>query len=199
MPSFLKYFLLLLMPVSIAAQDKNEELVAWDPSSKLTWADYKAKPDPSSDAAATTTTYLGIEYNMKRDGFTYKISCRFSRNRSWGLHRTDYILSHEQGHFDIAEIFARKLHKELAEYNFNKRTYPDDLKKIYDRVMREKEAMQDLYDGETNHSINRKKQAEWLLKIEELLMEYEDYSDYYDSYTISVLPPSRGTASVSPK
>ncbi|HEX6193538.1 MAG TPA: DUF922 domain-containing protein [Chitinophagaceae bacterium] len=179
MPPFLKYLLILLVPLTARSQDKNEELVAWNASSKLTWADYKALPDPRSDAAATTTTYLGIEYNINRDGFSYKIQCRFSKNRSWGLHRTEYILSHEQGHFDIAEIFARKLHKSLSEYNFNKKTYQQDLKAIYEKLMQEKEAMQDQYDRETNHSINRSMQAAWLSKISEMLALYQDYSAYY--------------------
>ena len=179
MPPFLKYLLILLVPLSTFGQDKNEELVAWNAKSKLTWADYKASPDPRSDAAATTTTYLGIEYNINRDGFSYKIQCRFSKNRSWGLHRTEYILSHEQGHFDIAEIFARKLHKSLSEYNFNKKTFQQDLKAIYENLMQEKEAMQEQYDRETNHSINKSAQAAWLSKINDLLTLYQDYSAYY--------------------
>ena len=38
--------------------------------------------------------------------------------------------------------------------------------------------MQNQYDRETNHSINRKKQAEWLVYIDELLEEYADYATY---------------------
>ena len=167
-----------MLPLSAFGQDKQEELIQWNPAYKLTWADYKGKADPSSDAAATTTTYLGIEYNIHQNRFTYKIQCRFSRNKSWGIHRTEYILGHEQGHFDIAEIFARKLHKEMSEYRFNARTYQQDLKNIYDRLMQAKEDMQNQYDRETNHSINRKKQAEWLVYIDELLEKYADYATY---------------------
>ena len=186
MPSFLKYLAILCLPLTAAGQDKSEELVQWDPVNKLTWADYKAKPDRSSDAAATTTTYLGIEYNINRQGFSYKIQCRFSKNRSWGLHKTAYILSHEQGHFDIAEIFARKLHKSMSEYKFDKKTYQQDLKRLYENLMKEKEDMQNQYDQETNHSINKTRQAEWLNKIEGLLLEYSAYAGYFNSYTISI-------------
>ena len=38
--------------------------------------------------------------------------------------------------------------------------------------------MQNDYDKETRHSINKEKQAQWLKKIERLLVEYEDYADY---------------------
>jgi hypothetical protein len=45
--------------------------------------------------------------------------------------------------------------------------------------MNEKEAMQDEYDQETNHSINREKQAAWLKKIEQFLDDYRDYAAYH--------------------
>jgi hypothetical protein len=176
---------LLLFPFSLATKGKGtvmvreEELVDWNPSRRLTWADYKANPDPASDAAASTTTYLGIEYSISNNSFGFKIQCRFSKDRSWGLHKTDYILSHEQGHFDIAEIFARKLNKAMGEYSFNKKSYQKDLKKIYQDIMEEKEKMQDDYDKETNHSIKKAKQAEWLEKIDELLKEYKDFAVYH--------------------
>ena len=180
MKYFLKYFLLLSLPIPIAAfaQSRDEELLDWSASRKLTWNDYKASPEPGSDAAASTTSYLAIEYSITRNSFDYKIESLFSKTRSWGLHKTAYILSHEQGHFDIAEVFARKLNKQMSEYRFNKRTYQQDLNEIYHDILGEKEKVQNDYDKETNHSIKKEKQAEWLMKIEKMLEEYEDFSNY---------------------
>ena len=180
MKNIFKIFLLLIcaVPVCSTAQDKNEELVSWSSNKKLKWGDYKAAPDPSSDAAASTTTYLSIEYNIRDNAFGFKIQSRFSKTRSWGLHKTDYILSHEQGHFDIAEIFARKLNMKMKAYRFDRRSYQKDLKKIYDDILEEKTEMQNDYDRETRHSINKEKQAEWLKKIDRLLEEYEEYAGY---------------------
>jgi len=180
MKRLLKYVVLFIfiIPIAAFAQNKNEELLDWSASRKLTWNDYKASPDPESDAAASTTSYLAIEYNITSSSFGYKIQSRFSKTRSWGLHKTAYILSHEQGHFDLAEIFARKLNKQMSEYRFNKRTYQQDLNKIYQDILDEKENMQNDYDKETNHSINKEKQAEWLKKIAALLEEYAAYADY---------------------
>lgn len=169
---------LLSTPSLLFAQDSKEELMDWNASRKLTWADYKSKPNPESDAAASTTTLLLINYSINNSGLTYKIQSKFSKTRSWGLHKTDYILSHEQGHFDIAEIFARKLHKKMSEYKFDRRNYQKHLDKIYQEVVDEKSKMQNQYDKETNHSINKEEQAKWLKKIAELLEEYEDYDDY---------------------
>lgn len=178
----MKYTLILLVSVFISiqviSQEKNEDLLRWSAARKLSWNDYKASPNPSSDAAATTTTYLKINYHISTDSFGYIINSWFSRTRSWGRNKNSYILAHEQGHFDIAEIFARKLNQRMKNYTFNRRTYDKDLDRIYKETADEKSAYQRQYDKETNHSINREKQAEWLLKIEKELEELKAWADY---------------------
>jgi predicted secreted Zn-dependent protease len=175
---FLLTYTLLILSAVAYTQTSGEEYLKWSASKKLTWNDYKAQPRTNTDAVASTTTVLSIDYKFSTNSFGYKIESRFSKTRSWGLHKTDYILSHEQGHFDIAEIFARKLHKQMSEYNFNRKTYQKDLKKIYEEITEGKEEMQNDYDKETRHSINKQEQAEWLKKIERLLKEYEPWADY---------------------
>ncbi len=176
-----KLLLIFLLSLSIPAisQKPDEELIHWSETRKLTWADYKGAVRTDTDAVASTATYLGIEYNFNNKGFGYKITCSFSKTRSWGSHKTEYVLAHEQGHFDIAEIFARKLNKQLSDYKFDKNNFKTDLKKIYDTITAEKEKMQNDYDRETNHSINKEKQAEWLKKIDYLLKEYESFANYH--------------------
>lgn len=179
MPAFHQFLLfVLILPSMLHAQEDKEELVEWSAGRKLSWLDYKADPDRNSDAAASTTTYLAIQYNIRYNGFTYKINSKFSKDRSWGLHKTNYILSHEQGHFDLAEVFARKLHMRMTEYQFNAKTAQKDLKKIYQEVTSEKEKVQNDYDKETKHSINKSKQAEWLERIDSMLKDYEQYANY---------------------
>ncbi|MGB3007834.1 MAG: DUF922 domain-containing protein [Chitinophagaceae bacterium] len=170
--------MLLYFPGVLFAQNGDEEVLDWNANRKLTWADYKATPNPDSDAAATTTTYLKIEYNIRSNNFSFKIQSKFSKSRSWGLHKSAYILSHEQGHFDIAEIFARKLNKEMSNYQFNNKTFQKELKEIYNNVIDEKTEMQNDYDRETNHSINKEKQEKWNRKIVMLLEELKEYAVY---------------------
>jgi len=151
---------------------------------RLTWDDYQAKPSPTSDAAAITSTALGIEYHLKNNTVAYIITCRFSKTSSWGRHKTDYILQHEQGHFDITELFARKLAKELKEYKFNSRNYQEDVGNIYKKVMEDKEEYQNKYDKETDFSRNKPQQAEWLQKIKDELDDLEEYANYGSSFKV---------------
>lgn len=92
--------------------------------------------------------------------------------------KTDYILAHEQGHFDITEIFARRLNEALQNYQFNKKTFKKDIGQIYQSIVSEKEEYQKIYDSETDHSRNRKVQYDWLEKIDSLLAETQAYSNY---------------------
>ena len=92
--------------------------------------------------------------------------------------KTDYILAHEQGHFDITEIFARKLNEALQNYDFNRKNFKKDINDIYQSIVKEKEEYQKAYDEESDHSRNRKVQYDWLEKIDKLLEETDPYAAY---------------------
>ena len=172
MAVFQKLILITLFALPLFSKAQDEDFVEWSPAKRLTWDDYLAKPSSSSDAAAITSTALGLEYHVRNNAITYKITCKFSKTRSWGKYKTDYILEHEQGHFDITEIFARKLENALREYDFNPKKFKSDLDQIYGEIMGKKEELQNQYDVETDYSRNKEKQAEWLKKIQRELLRY---------------------------
>ena len=172
MAVFQKLILIALFALPLLSKAQDDEFVEWSPAKRLTWGDYLAKPSSSSDAAAITSTALGLEYHVRNNALTYKITCKFSKTRSWGKYKTDYILEHEQGHFDITEIFARKLENALREYDFNPKKFKNDLDQIYREIMEKKEELQNQYDVETDYSRNKEKQAEWLKKIQRELLRY---------------------------
>lgn len=172
MAVFQKLILIALFALPLLSKAQDDEFVEWSPAKRLTWDDYLAKPSSSSDAAAITSTALGLEYHVRNNALTYKITCKFSKTRSWGKYKTDYILEHEQGHFDITEIFARKLENALREYDFNPKKFKSDLDQIYREIMEKKEELQNQYDVETDYSRNKEKQAEWLKKIQRELLRY---------------------------
>jgi len=172
MAVFQKLILIALFALPLLSKAQDDEFVEWSPAKRLTWDDYLAKPSSSSDAAAITSTALGLEYHVRNNALTYKITCKFSKTRSWGKYKTDYILEHEQGHFDITEIFARKLENALREYDFNPKKFKNDLDQIYREIMEKKEELQNQYDVETDYSRNKEKQAEWLKKIQRELLRY---------------------------
>ena len=164
--------------VRIHSTGEDDKTIAWAPTRRLSWDDFLCEPDRSSDAVASTSTSLGIAYQLENGGLTYSITCNFSKHKSWGLLKTDYILAHEQGHFDITEVFARILYSRLNQYQFNRKTFRKDVNEIYQQVVKEKEDMQAAYDGESDHSRNRRMQHQWLQKIEDMLAETAPFDTY---------------------
>lgn len=157
---------------------KEAPMIPWETEKRLVWDDFLCEPKLGTDAVASTSTSLGIAYQLTDGQLKYHITCHFNKEKSWGLMKTDYILAHEQGHFDITEIFARRLNEALQNYQFNKRTFKRDISEIYQSIVRQKEEYQKTYDAETDHSRNRKLQYDWLEKIEDLLAETDAYSNY---------------------
>lgn len=174
----LKKLLLIVLVFPVIAFAQNNNLIKWSSEKRLSWKDYLAEPDDRSGAAASTSTQIGFEYHVRENSLTFSITCYFAKEKSWGRYKNDYILSHEQGHFDIAEIFTRKFYKTVKEYKFNERRYKTDLRDIYTNAMRDKERFQQQYDSETDYSRNKPKQEEWLKKIEKMLEETKEYADY---------------------
>jgi predicted secreted Zn-dependent protease len=168
----------IVADTSITLKTESDEFIPWTFTQKLTWDDFQCEPHKGTDAVASTSTSLGIAYQLVDGKLTYHITCNFSKIKSWGLMKTDYILAHEQGHFDITEIFARKLNEALQNYDFNRKNFKRDINEIYQSIVRQKEEYQKNYDAESDHSRNRKIQYEWLEKIDKLLAETDQFAAY---------------------
>ncbi|HEY0680458.1 MAG TPA: DUF922 domain-containing protein [Chitinophagaceae bacterium] len=174
---FSKLFIILIF--ALATMNNNPAgLVDWNPERRLTWEDFKGKPDPSTGNAALTSTSINIDYSYNKRELKYSIRCQFDPTKSWGRVRNNHILGHEQAHFDIAEIHARLLYKMLRNYKFKASTVNEDISRIYETVMQKHHEMQSDYDGETDYSRRPPLQQEWQSRIADALNELEDYADY---------------------
>ena len=153
---------------------QDYETVAWSSENKLTWKDFKGKA-PSNDRAAATTA-SGISYQFSTLGsngeieIDYEVSTFFYPNKSWYQpHLCDsVILSHEQLHFDISELFARKMRNRLATSKFTQNVKAE-VKQIYREILEELEDFQNCYDDQTNFSRDLEQQLLWNAKIAEAL------------------------------
>jgi len=170
--------LLLFCTALLSVTTGNDHLIDWSASRKLTWDDFKSRPDPSSPNAALTSSTINVDFGFDQNGLKHSITCRFDKLKSWVKIRNPYILNHEQGHFDLSEAYARELHKALQEYHFKKETANKDLNNIYSRVMKELVNTQEQYDAQTNHSLDTARQAVWNDKIRAMLDEYAAFKDY---------------------
>ena len=169
------FFSLLLVCVTVI---QTNNLVPWSATRRLTWSDFKGDPDPHSTNAALTSSNINIEFGYNEEGFQYTIKCSFDKNRSWVRIKNTDVLAHEQGHFDIAEIYARKLNRMMKAYHFNAKTAGTDLNQLYENAMKQHRQTQIQYDQETDYSRNKPKQEEWLKKIDSDLKSLELFANY---------------------
>lgn len=153
---------------------QDYETMAWSQENKLTWEDFKGKTPNNARAAATTAS--GISYQFSTSGsngeieLDYLVSTFFYPDKSWYQPRIcdSLILSHEQLHFDISELYARKMRKRLASTSFTQNVKAE-VKQIYKEVLEELQDFQNLYDDQTNFSRDVEQQLNWNNKIEEVL------------------------------
>jgi hypothetical protein len=157
------------------AYQPQEEVIVWSESQRLTWNDFRGKPEPRNSIAST-------HYSLKKkltdhgNSATVKVIAVFYPNDSWKRKKKKGVLAHEQRHFDIVELFARKLRKQIQSGIYE--NYDDLVAKVnryYDETDRELDAYQDRYDRMTSHSRNSRRQAKWNSKVE---MELDELSNY---------------------
>lgn len=155
------------------AQDK----IFWNENRKLVWADFQSQTKPNTSQAAATT-FCGISYllNSSTKKFTdkqVKIESFFIPSKSWAHpeHETDNVLMHEQSHFDIAELFARRFRKIISDKTLDTKS----LQKYYERIYDDYKDYQQDYETVTNHGRIRDKQLEYSRKIDEEIAELSDF------------------------
>ena len=105
----------------------------------------------------------------------YDVVAIFNRSKSWSRDHSPSLLDHERLHFDIAELYARKIRKRIKELQRrgvnNIKTYNTA---IHEVLLESNQADQQ-YDLETLHGALSKKQREWTEKVKEELGSLSRY------------------------
>lgn len=167
--------ILICLFVFLIGSESNEDTIIWNADSKLTWADFKASPDKESDAVALTASGITFGYSVQTTGkriveFSTIVESHFYPNKSWYVKgKSDvYILAHEQLHFDLTELYARKFREQVLKLRVNQNV-KKQLNKLHENINVELGAAQKKYDDETQHSINAVEQRKWSNYIEKEL------------------------------
>ena len=151
----------------IKDDDDRDDIIMWD-EQRLSWDLYQGHADYSAtDIAAITASGIVSWKGCKDDKIDYEIHACFDKYQSWVKPEgyTPYCLGHEQGHFDITEIYARKLHAELKNHSF-KCGEEEQFERFINDFLLEWEMTEKQYDLDTNWSTDRAEQAVWVEKIE---------------------------------
>jgi len=157
---------------SLFAQE--EAVIRWEPDLRLAWADFRGVPPAGKRIAATTASGLSYSYTARGgpDGYEldFTVDTFFYPDKSWYHPElcNARVLSHEQLHFDISELFARRLRRRLSQTGFSGRVKAE-VRKIFEQVNQELSEFQDRYDRETDFSRNPEAQQAWNQAMSKLL------------------------------
>ncbi len=166
-----------LLIVFFSSNTESTELIYWEEGTKLTWDDFAGKPNYAyKDISALTTSGI-IHYMGCEDGkITYRLRSYFDKSQSWVKKEayTDHHLRHEQVHFDITELYARKLRKELSEREFVC-GQEKEFETFIDNFMVQWQSEQMNYDWHSQHSMKPAKQKIWRHRIAFELSVFDDY------------------------
>lgn len=172
-------FALILCGFLCSAQ--NEPEIAWNDSYKLSWIDFKDQPDNKDKAVAITASGITFGFSIKQTdtqviSFTTNVSTHFYPEKSWykAKEADAHVLGHEQLHFDITELFARKFRQRISELTVSN-SIGSQLKKLHETIKRELTSMQNAYDSETDFSRNAEQQAKWKANITKELTKLYEY------------------------
>ena len=132
----------------------GQKVIVWNQDKKLTWNDFKGKPHNSTSAAAT---YCGIETKInKRNFWTGKLTI--------------------EGHFDIAEWYARKLRKVINDNSQNGLFYTQNFDHVYKENHIEYLQTQTEYELQTGYGTLEMSQMAWEQKIILNLQQLEEFN-----------------------
>jgi hypothetical protein len=150
----------------------------WSADRRLTWADFQGPPDRTSRAVATTAYAIVLTTTCEDGALVSRVTSTFLPHASWV--RPDYIvhrlaettLRHEQGHFDLSEVMARRLRAELRSLESPSEACADSAHlAIYARYKQDDAKIQRQYDRETDHGTNLRQQRLWEARIQAWLTE----------------------------
>jgi len=163
----------------------TEPVINWNKKQKLNKTDFNSSISSNIDnAVANTATGFGYSITDSAGTITGSIFVRFYPEKSWWnadriqADKADYILKHEQIHFDICELFGRKLFKEITQLANSGKLNDRNIERMYLKLEKQYSRYQNKYDKETNHSINRVEQYYWSNHIKRELKTFEPYSNY---------------------
>lgn len=173
----LGFFVLMISFLIIGKSNKpSENVIYWSDDRPLTWSDFQGNPDYNyGDVSALTSSGILHFKGCENGKIIYEIKAYFEKDYSWVKEEalTDHHLQHEQIHFDITELYAKKLKIALDKKVFRCGEEEQFDQFVQDFLMKWQKA-QINYDLYTHYSMKHPEQKEWKHKVALELSVFDD-------------------------
>jgi hypothetical protein len=141
-----------------------EREISWSSNRKLTYMDFKGAPDPVAESRSRCQFYPRT---------------LFFCTESWinrGSADSARLLEHEQGNFDLCEIYRRRFWRLEADMQ-GQRSRAQKTQGIFQQVYSTYREKKRQYDLDTNHGLDDERQALWTKRIRGALVKSDEDPD----------------------
>ena len=154
----------------------DDDAFPWSAARPLTWSDFQGTPPAEGSEGAMTSYGLYSAWKCRGQAFRFQVIVGFRPRQSWvkavvlndSVQRLA-VLGHEQTHFDIGEVHARRMRQVFGNLASPCRKTEAALAALVQRLGKDEEAEQGRYDDETNHGLLGAQQAAWSLQTSQRL------------------------------
>ena len=162
---------------------ESDSIFHYDKTSNLKQSDFQQVLEKKSKLfAAWTSSLIYCTYELNDSMAKVRVLTCFFKKRSYFNQKENNktkILKHEQQHYNISEITARKIRRKLKSETFVKDSFESKLNSIVFNFIQKNSAKQAKYDNEIYNAITESifqesKQNVWNEKIKNELDESED-------------------------
>lgn len=176
------FSLLIFFKLFSQVTGNNTDILYWSQNHRLSFDDFKGKPTRNDTTAHEVnpkilTHRLGaiiesidVHLLTEQNKTIFTIKAGMKQSASWIKDYGDTAeLKHEQGHFDICEIYSRILIRDIR-----KAKSLAEAKEIYEQVSADEDAKQKEYDNENTYQLGGIK-PDWEEWISNQLNELKDF------------------------
>jgi hypothetical protein len=158
--------------IPVAAGRTAGEGTPWT-TRKLTWGDYRAAAPLGAPEAAMSV--VGLQWGFRCTGarFAFEVHAVFFPEKSWvkraiilDQQHSRSTLRHEQTHFDISEVHARRMQRALQALTRPCARSVEALGEVGDGFLKGESDAQRRYDDETANGRDARAQARWDVDVE---------------------------------
>lgn len=179
---FTTYTTVSAQPVSVNIEytvnipNPTGKLIFYNPGELLSIAAFAGDTDINSAAVAITSSGFAFKAGFRNAGgkatLNIIVYCSFDKQMSWmkPTGKNEYILQHEQQHFNISYLGAMEFMQQLKATTFTIDNYNKLIEKLYNQSTKNLEDLQQAYDGETHNGIIKDRQQYWNEKINKRLL-----------------------------
>jgi hypothetical protein len=160
----------------LAADMAAEQAIPWAAGWRLAWTDFQGSPPSAGNEGARTAYGLYFAWSCRGAAFAFQVVAALHPRRSWvkaavvrDARENPRILRHEQTHFDLTEVYARRMRRHFATLTRPCSRTDAELRAVARQLVEEEKAMQRRYDGETNHGLRDDRQAAWNADVARML------------------------------